>query len=110
MATIHSAKISDLEIVRSDGASFGGVQAMDPFLKQFGTWDAETEEYYLPSSLQSLMNSIPLIGKFLGTVIVGPIIEKFGHRWTMAFTCSVQVVGPISKQRGCLDARQRRLT
>lgn len=43
------------------------------------------------------MNSLPLIGKFLGTVIVGPIIERFGHRWTMTFTCGVQIVGPISE-------------
>ncbi|RSL88112.1 hypothetical protein CDV31_016123 [Fusarium ambrosium] len=78
-----------------DGASFGGVQAMDPFLKTFGKWNKEKETYYLPSDLQSLMNSLPLIGKFLGTVIVGPIIERFGHRYTMAFTCCIQVIGPI---------------
>ena len=80
-----------------DGASFGGVQAMDPFLRTFGHWDEDRETYILSSSLQSLMNSIPLIGKFLGTVIVGPIIEKIGHRYAMAFTCAVQVVGPISE-------------
>ncbi|KAM0259080.1 hypothetical protein ACHAPA_010928 [Fusarium lateritium] len=78
-----------------DGASFGGVQAMDPFLKTFGSWNPDTEAYYLPSELQSLMNSLPLIGKFLGTIIVGPIIEKLGHRYAMALTCCIQVVGPI---------------
>lgn len=81
----------------SDGASFGGVQAMDPFLRTFGKWNKEKETYFLPSDLQSLMNSLPLIGKFLGTVIVGPIIERFGHRYTMAFTCCIQVIGPISE-------------
>jgi hypothetical protein len=80
-----------------DGASFGGVQAMDPFLRTFGHWDEVKEAYVLSRELQSLMNSIPLIGKFLGTVIVGPIIERVGHRWAMAFTCGVQVVGPISQ-------------
>ena len=80
-----------------DGASFGGVQAMDPFLRTFGSWDSESEAYVLSSHLQSLMNSIPLIGKFLGTVIVGPIVEKIGHRYAMAFTCGVQIIGPISK-------------
>ncbi|RMJ15209.1 hypothetical protein CDV36_005138 [Fusarium kuroshium] len=68
---------------------------MDPFLRTFGKWNKEKETYYLPSDLQSLMNSLPLIGKFLGTVIVGPIIERFGHRYTMAFTCCIQVIGPI---------------
>ncbi|KAM0328291.1 hypothetical protein ACHAPQ_007198 [Fusarium lateritium] len=68
---------------------------MDPFLKTFGSWNPDTEAYYLPSELQSLMNSLPLIGKFLGTIIVGPIIEKLGHRYAMALTCCIQVVGPI---------------
>lgn len=70
---------------------------MDPFLRRFGEWDDERGAYVLNRHLQSLMNSIPLIGKFLGTVIVGPIIEKFGHKYTMAFTCVVQIVGPISE-------------
>lgn len=70
---------------------------MDPFLKSYGKWNPETEAYYLPSELQSLMNSLPLLGKFLGTIIVGPIIEKIGHRYTMAMTCGIQVIGPISE-------------
>lgn len=70
---------------------------MTPFLSRFGSYDDLEEKYFLPSNTQSLMNSLPLIGKFLGTVIVGPIIERFGHKYTMAFTCCVQVVGPISE-------------
>lgn len=80
-----------------DGASFGGVQAMTPFLRTFGHWDEARGAYVLTSSLQSLMNSLPLIGKFLGTIIVGPIIEKIGHRYAMALTCAVQIIGPISE-------------
>lgn len=72
---------------------------MTPFMERFGSFDDETGKYYLPSNTQSLMNSLPLIGKFLGTVIVGPIVEKFGHKWAMAFTCAVQCVGPVSKCR-----------
>lgn len=69
---------------------------MTPFLERFGTYDKDSDEYILPDTTQSLMNSLPLIGKFLGAVIVGPIIERFGHKYTMAFTCCIQVVGPIS--------------
>lgn len=69
---------------------------MTPFMERFGSVD-DTGKPYLPSNTQSLMNSLPLIGKFLGTIIVGPIIEKFGHKYTMAFTCGVQIVGPISE-------------
>ena len=78
-----------------DGASFGGVQAMTPFLRQFGTYNATTKKYALAKNTQSLMNSLPLLGKFLGAVIVGPIIERIGHKRTMYATCCVQVVGPI---------------
>ncbi|KAF5655595.1 sugar transporter [Fusarium sp. NRRL 25303] len=41
------------------------------------------------------MNSLQLLGKFLGTVIVGPIIEKIGRRYAMAMICIPQVIGPI---------------
>lgn len=70
---------------------------MESFMKRFGHWNEDKESYYLPSDVQSLMNSLPLIGKFLGTIIVGPIIERIGHRWAMAVTCGIQVVGPISE-------------
>ncbi|PKS08175.1 hypothetical protein jhhlp_005451 [Lomentospora prolificans] len=57
--------------------------------------------YALPKQLASLMNSLPLIGQFTAAVIIGPIIEKIGHRWTMAATCCVQIVGPISIKSEC---------
>ena len=41
--------------------------------------------------------SLPLLGKFLGAEIVGPIIERVGHRSAMALTCLVQIIGAISK-------------
>lgn len=68
---------------------------MTPFLRRFGTYNAAKKTYKLPSDLQSLMNSLPLLGKFLGTILVGPVIERIGHRWAMCFTCGIQVVGPI---------------
>ncbi|KAF4922771.1 Major facilitator-type transporter ecdD [Colletotrichum viniferum] len=78
-----------------DGASFGGVQAMTPFMNKFGSYSAAKKAYYLPSRTASLMNSLPLLGKFTGTVIVGPIIERIGHRRAMGVTCLVQIVGAI---------------
>lgn len=81
----------------SDGASFGGVQAMTSFMEKFGSYSEVKNAYTLPEQTASLMNSLPLLGKFLGTVIVGPIIERIGHRYTMAVTCIIQIVGAISK-------------
>lgn len=44
--------------------------------------------------------SLALIGKFLGTILVGPLIEKLGHKKAMLITCATQIVGVISKFRG----------
>lgn len=70
---------------------------MTPFINKFGAFSEAKRAYYLPSSTASLMNSLPLLGKFTGTVIVGPIIEKIGHRRAMGATCFVQIVGAISE-------------
>lgn len=70
---------------------------MTPFMNKFGSYSAAKKAYYLPSRTASLMNSLPLLGKFTGTVVVGPIIERIGHRRAMAVTCLVQIVGAISE-------------
>ena len=66
-------------------------------MEKFGTYSEAKKTYALPKETASLMNSLPLLGKFLGTVIIGPIIERIGHRYAMTVTCLVQVVGAISK-------------
>lgn len=70
---------------------------MTPFINKFGSFSETKRTYYLPSRTASLMNSLPLLGKFTGTVIVGPIIEKIGHRRAMGVTCFVQIIGAISE-------------
>ncbi|RDL36237.1 Uncharacterized protein BP5553_06849 [Venustampulla echinocandica] len=78
-----------------DGASFAGVQAFAPFAKQFGSYNAAKKTYALSPSLASLMNSLALIGKFLGTILVGPLTERLGHKKTMLVTCITQLVGVV---------------
>lgn len=70
---------------------------MTPFINKFGEFSEKKRAYFLPSRTASLMNSLPLLGKFTGTVIVGPIIEKIGHRRAMGVTCFVQIIGAISE-------------
>lgn len=70
---------------------------MTPFITKFGAFSETKGAYYLPSRTASLMNSLPLLGKFTGTVVVGPIIEKIGHRRAMGLTCFVQMIGAISE-------------
>ncbi|KAH8691468.1 major facilitator superfamily domain-containing protein [Talaromyces proteolyticus] len=63
-----------------DGTSFAGVQAFQPYAKQFGHYD-ETLHYYILSPITaSLVNSLPQIGKLTGTIAVGPIIVRLGHK------------------------------
>ncbi|PLB49104.1 general substrate transporter [Aspergillus steynii IBT 23096] len=81
----------------SDGASFGGVQTFNPFVQRFGEYDSEKETWAIPTKIVSLINSLALIGKFIGAIIVGPIIEKLGHRIAMVITCVTQIVGAVSK-------------
>lgn len=78
-----------------DSSSFSGVQAMDPFVRQFGSYNAATGTYALSSLTKSLMNSLPLLGKFLSAAAVGSVIERLGHRWTMVATCLVQIAGAV---------------
>ncbi|KAJ4299246.1 hypothetical protein N0V90_004490 [Kalmusia sp. IMI 367209] len=76
-------------------SSFGGVQAFQPFAKKFGSYNPSTKQWALPAKTASLMNSLPLIGKFIGTLICGPMIEKLGHRTSMFITCFTQIVGVV---------------
>ncbi|KAL4914811.1 general substrate transporter [Aspergillus aurantiobrunneus] len=77
-------------------ASFGGVQTFTPFVKKFGQYDEMTGGYAIPTKTVSLMNSLALIGKFIGALVVGPITERVGHRYAMVVTCVIQIVGAVS--------------
>lgn len=92
-----------------DSSSFSGVQAFGPFVRQFGSYNATTKKYALSSLTTSLMNSLPLLGKFLSAAAVGFIIERLGHKRTMIATCLVQIVGAVGKfgQRYTRAAREQ---
>ncbi|GAM36405.1 sugar transporter [Talaromyces pinophilus] len=76
-----------------DSASFSGVQTFSPFLKQFGSYNEKKATWALPTRTVSLMNSLPLLGKFLGSMIVGPVIERFGHLQVTSHTPAQFIVG-----------------
>ncbi|CAK7206854.1 hypothetical protein SEUCBS139899_009660 [Sporothrix eucalyptigena] len=78
-----------------DSASFSGVQAMSPYLRQFGTYNAAKKTYALTTQNSALLNSLPLLGKLVGSLAVGPLVEKYGHRSTMVGTCLIQIVGAV---------------
>ncbi|CAK7199486.1 hypothetical protein SEUCBS139899_002166 [Sporothrix eucalyptigena] len=77
-----------------DTGSFGSLQALPSFLRQFGVKNA-AGTYALPTKRQSLMNSIPWIGKFVGCFTVEPLIERVGYRNSIIVAAIVQIVALI---------------
>ena len=74
-------------------------------LPQYLWWIGKFLQSFLTSICQSpalascwfWFLSLALLGKFLGAIIVGPLIERYGHRTMMGVTCVCQIVGVISK-------------
>ncbi|KAJ3801455.1 hypothetical protein GGU11DRAFT_753602 [Lentinula aff. detonsa] len=71
-----------------DTASFGGVQAIPAFGKQFGIFDPTLGQYALPAKTSSLLTSLAFAGKLIGTIIIGPCTERFGHKFGMLLALS----------------------
>ncbi|KAI3599979.1 sugar transporter [Moniliophthora roreri] len=78
-----------------DTASFGGVQAIPAFGRQFGEFDRTLNRYALPARTSSLLTSLAFLGKFIGTLFIGPLTERYGHRTGMFVLCAVTIVGTI---------------
>lgn len=49
-----------------DNQSFAQTQAMDAFERQFGKYDAVKGTWSLPTTYESLLNSIPFLGFAVG--------------------------------------------
>ncbi|VUC23442.1 unnamed protein product [Clonostachys rosea] len=78
-----------------DTGSFGGILANPGFLRQFATHNPKTDTYAFEPVKVSLMSSLAFIGKFLGCLIAGPAIEKYGHRMVFFALSIVSIVGVI---------------
>jgi len=84
-----------LKYHQDDTASFGGVQAIPAFGKQFGVFEPSLKTYALPAKTSSLLTSLAFAGKLIGTIFIGPCTERFGHRFGMYLLCIVTIVGAI---------------
>ncbi|OAA76215.1 General substrate transporter [Akanthomyces lecanii RCEF 1005] len=78
-----------------DTASFGGILANPGFVRQFGAYNSQKKTYAFDSFHVSLLSSLPFIGKFIGCLVAGPAIEKFGHRSVFFALSVVSVIGII---------------
>ena len=75
-----------------DVGTFGGVQGMQSFTRRFGVFEESTGLYALPAWLASIMNAVPFLGKAAGTVICGPIAEKWGRRAAVIGLCALSLM------------------
>lgn len=78
-----------------DTSLFSSVQGMQPFAKEFGEYDEKSELYSLPSYLSSVMNSTPFLGKLIGTLSAGYIMEKFGRKCAMLCVAISSLIGVV---------------
>ncbi|KAJ5110665.1 hypothetical protein N7532_001200 [Penicillium argentinense] len=80
-----------------DNQAFSTTQSMTAFTKQFGDYDAETDEYAIPASFLSLLNSLNYIGFAVGLMIGSLISQKYGRRRCMfAMSCYALVTATIT--------------
>ena len=51
----------------------------------------------MPPYRQSLLSSLAFIGKFVGCMMCGPMIEHFGHRLVFVFMCGFSYIGILGE-------------
>ncbi|KAJ5111378.1 hypothetical protein N7532_001913 [Penicillium argentinense] len=78
-----------------DTGSFGGILANPGFINQFGQYSSITQEYSIDSLHTSLLSSLAFIGKFIGCLVAGPVIERFGHRVVFYALSIISIIGVI---------------
>jgi len=67
-----------------DNQAFATSQAMDSFIRQFGSYNAKTKKYYIETYWSSLFNSLPLVGFATGELTFG---LWFIFRLSYPFNC-----------------------
>lgn len=80
----------------SDTGSFGSLQALPSFLTKFGTYNAATKKYALPSNVASAMNAIYFAGQALGALLSIFAVDWFGYKITMVILALIQIIAVIS--------------
>ncbi len=76
-----------------DNAAYSNTQAMEPFQRQFGEWDAGLGKYRIPPYWLSLFNSLNYIGFAAGVIIGSLVSARWGRRWCM-FSMSAWAIVP----------------
>ncbi|KKK25375.1 hypothetical protein P175DRAFT_0521539 [Aspergillus ochraceoroseus IBT 24754] len=77
-----------------DVGVFSGIQAMTRFKERFGTCNA-AGVCAVSSSMSSVMNSTPWIGKLIGCIAGGHIAARYGRKMTMLLIAVASLVGVV---------------
>lgn len=85
---------SGMMIYGLDAASFANFQVLPQFLAVFGQPDGQGG-YTLPTQQRAIMTSTQFAGKMAGTVMVSPIVERWGFKVAIYVLCGIQFVGCI---------------
>ena len=77
-----------------DVSIFGSIQAMVPFTHEFGVLGVNGK-YALAAPVASAANATPFLAKLFGTLICGPLMERFGRKLALFCIALISIVGVI---------------
>lgn len=63
---------------------------MTPFKERFGSYNEETHKYVISRITVSPINSLPLLRKLPGTLIISAIVDRIGYKRAIALSASHQ--------------------
>lgn len=84
-----------------DLVGFANTQAMGPFNKKFGHYDADLKRYAIAPYFLSLLNSLTYVGQVFGVLFGGWIARHYGRRvsfWIMSLWAVVAAILLVTAQ------------
>ncbi|PCH00783.1 Major facilitator superfamily domain, general substrate transporter [Penicillium occitanis (nom. inval.)] len=76
-----------------DQTAYSTVQAMDPFIKRFGSYNPKTHKHFFTATQLSLLNSLPRITFAAGILLGGVLGERFGRRPIIFLMLTICLIG-----------------
>ncbi|OZJ02724.1 hypothetical protein BZG36_05103, partial [Bifiguratus adelaidae] len=78
-----------------DTSLFASIQGMASFDVEFGVYNDLQHRYIIAPYLSSIMNSTPFLGKFIGTLMCGPLMARYGRKPAMFAIAIISIIGVI---------------
>lgn len=86
-----------------DNQGFATIQAMNPFVEQFGEYQASSKSHAIPAYFLSYLNSFQYIGFAVGLAIGSYISSRFGRKWCIrsmsAYAIVTAIIAVTSKRK-----------